>query len=491
MLVRSIMFLKSHAKRIGFPQFQDEVLRNKVTKSLSPTQEKALRIIYTTSQQHGMPLSGALQIAKAFVNNALAMGSKKKQKVRSAVSRTTSPVARTGAAKKSRSRAAHVTREAARKKLSVAEQQHMQLKKKFHKRLMSITKLDGLAFEQKVSTIWKLLEKRNVELDERLKLAVRLLRPNALKQCSRASLRLTSGPHFSSKGKAGQPVLTAAQEYNRFCKEALRKSGVTKSPKSIRTLAQLWRAMRNREVEFSRKVSVAVQALKLAKIKEARSSSQRASSKPKTAKVGSPEGIVVRTLLPPREAKIPKSKTPFLIFYRAMLMTGRIAKEPKRRHNMIRFLWDNTRHLKRVSRRINLATAHLDGLVKLPLTSSQLGGKPGLARGKAKQERVVKQKKQKKEPKQFNEKQRQFIDFYRAMVVTGKVSSARNERSKMIKFLWKYTKHLPTLESRIQLGKEYLEGGEKTSSLPAPFVVDMGTLQPHEEEDNQSGLGKN
>lgn len=66
-----------------------------------------------------------------------------------------------------------------------------------------------------------------------------------------------------------------------------------------------------------------------------------------------------------------KKQLDFLAFYRAMLMTGHISRDPTERSKTIKYLWGNTRHLKSLEARIKLSEAHLAGAIRFPLVSNE------------------------------------------------------------------------------------------------------------------------
>lgn len=73
--------------------------------------------------------------------------------------------------------------------------------------------------------------------------------------------------------------------------------------------------------------------------------------------------------LPVSRRHLCKKQVEFLSFYRAMLMTGHISRDPGERRKAIRFLWTNTKNLKNLEARIKLAEAHLAGAIRIPLVA--------------------------------------------------------------------------------------------------------------------------
>lgn len=88
------------------------------------------------------------------------------------------------------------------------------------------------------------------------------------------------------------------------------------------------------------------------------------------AGAGTPSHLAGRAgRLPVSRRHLSKRHVEFLSFYRAMLMTGHISRDPGERAKAIRFLWTNTKNFKKIEQRIKLAEAHLAGAIRIPLVA--------------------------------------------------------------------------------------------------------------------------
>lgn len=237
----------------------------------------------------------------------------------------------------------------------------------------------------------------------------------------RALIGSAANPMTSSSARAhDKPALSKKaldqQQFLQFRKAVLTGSRAPSTPQIEKGLRGVWRMLATKRISFEQRVAVAtrmlVQSLERAAVaskqaalrskatkkggkklsssarrRAAKSSSRRSAHKQKNGGITrSADGSRIYVAPPSagssfssgvssagrhgQRQQLSKKQIDFLAFYRAMLMTGRISRDPAERSRTIKYLWANTRHLKKVEPRIKLAEAYLAGAIPFPNTTS-------------------------------------------------------------------------------------------------------------------------
>eukprot|EP00796_Vickermania_ingenoplastis_P006726 gene6726-4821_t len=353
------------------------------------------------------------------------------------------------------------------KKLTAAEKKNKRDFSRFRATLIRRAQLRvGPALERRISQLWILMNKKKVKEDQRVSVAIRVLKPSAVKRVSTAGRMKRPPLRRASKS----PKQLEEERFVRFRALVLKKSGIRSSPGVEQRIRRVWKLLQRDDMTFSQSVSFASRLLRSQERKADRQ--VRTTSRSRTRRE---EPAAKRRSAAPESATASKEtveRRQFLLFRDGILSSLKLKPNP-RVNSVIRRAWHSTaRRSIGFAQRVEVAGE----IVKRSL-SPKSAAAPAARRAVAAVSRptVVNAAPaaKKKSKRNLNKKQLQFLAFYRAMMMTGKIPKDPAERAKMIKLLWTSTHHLKKIEPRIKLAEAHLAGAIPFPPQPAPQEVEL------------------
>lgn len=228
----------------------------------------------------------------------------------------------------------------------------------------NVTRQQQPKIEKALRGLWRILLKRNISFDQRVSVATRML-IESLKQLQRSTL-LTQHLKEGGKGSQGQRKGTSKKK---IVEDQSIEWEAGNYPSFTPMEGALPRPPGGMTIATS---SGAVSTLPWHRSGAGGALGSHAAGSSNSAG-GGKQAFARRPLS--------KKQLDFLAFYRAMLMTGHISREPTERSKTIKYLWGNTRHLKNLEARIKLSEAHLAGAIQFPLVPTEATGSGGSVSG--------------------------------------------------------------------------------------------------------------